>query len=72
MKVFVLQNQDYTEMYWSSEFGWSDIENADKFFGTELEEDYVVRLKAKTKGRWVLTNFDSQSYLKANNIEVPF
>ena len=69
MKLFVLQNPDYTELYWSSEYGWSDIEQADKFFGTELEEDYVIRLKSETNGRWVLTDFDAETYIKSNNIE---
>ena len=72
MKMFILQNPDYTEMYWSSEYGWSDIEQADRFFGTELEEDYIIRLKSETKGRWVLSDFNYEAYLKANNIEANF
>lgn len=54
MKMFVLQNRDYSEMFWSTEMGWSDIEHADFFLSSELEDEYAVKLQRETNGRWVL------------------
>jgi len=51
MKMFALQNPDYTNLYWCSEYGWVDIDSADKFIGTELDKDYCLELR--TKGKWV-------------------
>lgn len=51
MKMFALQNMDYKEFYWNSEYGWTDLEASDKFIGSELEEDYCIELKRK--GKWV-------------------
>ena len=57
MRMFVLQNRDFTEMYWSSEYGWADIEHADFFFGTELDGSECLRLMEETNGKWVLADY---------------
>jgi len=54
MKMFALQNRDATEFYWSTEYGWTDIDHADFFFGNELDETYCLELLDKTKGKWVI------------------
>ena len=57
MKMFILQNKDYSELYWSSEYGWVDIDNADRFFGSELDQEYCLRLLDEKKGRWCIYDF---------------
>ena len=59
--MFALQNQDYKEMYWSNTYGWTDEQNADLFTGTELDKDYCLELKYKTKGRWTSIKLDPVS-----------
>ena len=54
MKSFVLQNRDYNELYWSSEYGWADLDHADQFFGTELDDAHCVELVKKTQGKWCM------------------
>lgn len=57
--MFILQNRDFTELYWNSEYGWVDRENADCYSGTELDEDYCIELMETRQGRWV--KFEKQS-----------
>ena len=58
MKMFVLQNKDFTELYWSSEYGWADLNNADRFFGSELDQEHCLELMTEKKGRWVTADFN--------------
>lgn len=58
MKMFVLQNRDFNEMYWSSEYGWADLNQADAFLGTELDDSYCHQLLEKTKGKWVMSDVE--------------
>ena len=51
MRAFVLQNPDYKEYYFNSEYNWVDIDNADIFYPSELDEDYCLDLRKM--GRWV-------------------
>jgi hypothetical protein len=53
MASFALQNKDFTELYWSSEYGWVDKDNADLYNGTELDKDYCLELMEEKGGRWV-------------------
>jgi hypothetical protein len=57
MKMFVLQNPDYKGLFWCEELGWVDMDNADPFFGQELDDSYCLELKEKTKGKWVITDY---------------
>jgi hypothetical protein len=57
MKMFVLQNPDYKNLFWSEELGWVDLNNADPFFGTELDDKFCIELKLKTLGKWVMEDY---------------
>ena len=59
MKMFALQNPDYTNLYWCTEYGWVDLDVADKFIGTELDEDYCIELTSK--GRWVQVDVENSA-----------
>ena len=57
MKMFVLQNPDYKGLFWCEEYGWVDLDNADPFFGQELDDSHCIELKEKTKGKWVIQDY---------------
>lgn len=57
MRMFALQNPDYINLYWCSEYGWTDVEICDKFLGTELDLDYCLEIAHK--GRWVPVDIEN-------------
>ena len=59
MNNYVLQNPDYKELYWDSDYGWVDIDNASTFFESDLKNKLCVELSGK--GQWVIFNNQKNS-----------
>ena len=48
---YLIQREDNSAMFWSNEYGWTDIESADSFSIEEIES-----LRLPMQGKWFQVN----------------